>query len=114
MPASASARRYAVAAMQVARESGDYDVWLSGLGEFVRILQMPSARTIFASPAISATQKRAAISRLLPNLPPMVRNFLAILADRDRLRQTPGILEAMVEQVNQERGVITAEVTTAI
>jgi F-type H+-transporting ATPase subunit delta len=100
--------------MQVAEESGDYDTWLNGLGEFARILQMPSARVIFTSPAIPASNKRAAIGRLLPDLAPMVRNFLYILADRDRLGQVPAIREAMVERVNEQRGVITAEVTTAI
>jgi F-type H+-transporting ATPase subunit delta len=100
--------------MQVASQSGDYDTWLNGLAEFARILQMPSARVIFTSPAIPATQKRAALGRLLPNLPPLVRNFLYILADRDRLRQVPDIREAMIERVNEQRGVITAEVTTAI
>jgi F-type H+-transporting ATPase subunit delta len=100
--------------MQVARESGDYDTWLNSLAEFNRILQMPSARVIFTSPAIPATQKRAALGRLLPNLPPLVRNFLYILADRDRLGQVPDIREAMIERVNEQRGVITADVTTAI
>ena len=100
--------------MQVASQSGDYDTWLDGLAEFARILQMPSARVIFTSPAIAATQKRAALGRLLPNLPPMVRNFLYILADRDRLGQVPQIRDAMIERVNEQRGVITAEVTTAI
>jgi F-type H+-transporting ATPase subunit delta len=114
VPASASARRYAAAAIQVAAESRDYDAWLKGLGEFMRILQMPSARTIFTSPAITATEKRAAIGRLLPNLPPTVRNFLYILSDRGRLGETPGILEALIEQVNQQRGIVTADVTTAI
>ena len=114
MPASASARRYAAAAMQVASQSGDYETWLNGLGELTRILQMPSARVIFASPAIPANEKRAALGRLLPNLPPLVRNFLYILADRDRLGQVQEIREAMIERVNEQRGVITAEVTTAI
>jgi F-type H+-transporting ATPase subunit delta len=100
--------------MQVANQSGDYDTWLNGLAEFARILQMPSARVIFTSPAIPATQKRAALGRLLPNLPPLVRNFLYILADRDRLGQVPDIREAMIERVNEQRGVITADVTTAI
>jgi F-type H+-transporting ATPase subunit delta len=100
--------------MHVARQSGDYDTWLNGLAEFSRILQMPSARVIFTSPAIPASQKRGALGRLLPNLPPMVRNFLYILADRDRLGQVPNIREAMIERVNEQRGVITAEVTTAI
>jgi F-type H+-transporting ATPase subunit delta len=100
--------------MHVARQSGDYDMWLNGLAEFNRILQMPSARVIFTSPAIPATQKRAALGRLLPDLPALVRNFLYILADRGRLGEVPAIREAMIERVNEQRGVITADVTTAI
>jgi F-type H+-transporting ATPase subunit delta len=112
--ASASARRYASAAFTVARATGDYDAWLNTLGEVARILQMPSAHTVFLSPAVATTQKNAALDRLVPNAPPMVRNFLHILADRDRLDQAPGIVEALRELINRQRGIITAEVTTAV
>jgi F-type H+-transporting ATPase subunit delta len=112
--ASASARRYASAAFTVAAESGDYDVWLKHLTEFARILQMPSARTIFASPAVPTAQKRAAVDQLLATAPPMILNFLHILADRDRLAEVPGIADTLRELVNRQRGIITADVTTAI
>jgi F-type H+-transporting ATPase subunit delta len=98
----------------VAAESGDFEAWLNPLTEFARILQMPSARTIFRSPSVPTSQKRAALDRLLPNAPPMVRNFMHILADRDRLDEVPGIAEALRELINRRRGIITAEVTTAI
>jgi F-type H+-transporting ATPase subunit delta len=114
VPASASARRYASAAFTVASQTGDYDAWLGTLTELARILQIRSARTIFASPAVPKPQKRAALDRLLPNAPPMVRNFLHILAERDRLYEIPGIAEALRELINQQRGIITAEVTTAV
>jgi F-type H+-transporting ATPase subunit delta len=114
VPASASARRYAAAAFDVASATGDYDDWLATLQEFARILQMPSARTIFASPAVATPQKRAALDRLLPKASPMVRNFFHILAERDRLAEVPGIAEALHELINQRRGIITAEVTTAV
>jgi F-type H+-transporting ATPase subunit delta len=114
VPASASARRYASAAFDVAGATGDYDAWLSTLQELARILQMPSARIVFASPAVATPQKRAALDQLLPNAPPMVRNFLHILAERDRLAEVPGIVEALRDLINQRRGIITAEVTTAI
>ncbi len=114
MPASASARRYASAAFDVASATGDYDMWLSTLQGFARILQMPSARIIFTSPAVPTPEKRAAIDRLLPNASPMVRNFFHILAERDRLAQVPGIAEALRDLINQHRGIITAEVTTAV
>jgi F-type H+-transporting ATPase subunit delta len=114
VPANASARRYASAAFTVAGRSGDYDAWTQVLGELTRILQMPSARTVLLSPSVPATQKAAALDRLLPNAPPMVRNFVHILVDRDRLSAVPGILEALRELINVQRGIITADVTTAI
>jgi F-type H+-transporting ATPase subunit delta len=114
VPASASARRYASAAFDVANATGDFDGWLNTLLEFARILQMPSARVIFASPAVPTPQKRAALDRLLPNASPMVRNFFHILAERDRLAEVPGIAEALRDLINQHRGIITAEVTTAV
>jgi F-type H+-transporting ATPase subunit delta len=114
VPASASAKRYASAAFTVASESGDFDGWLKTLNEFARMLQMPSARTIFISPVVPTVQKHAALDHLLPSASPLVRNFLHILADRARLDEVPGIAEALQALVNQQRGIITAEVTTAI
>ena len=114
MPASASARRYASAAFRVATEAGDYDAWLAELDELARVLRMPSARTVFMSPSVSTAQKNAALDRLVPNATPTIRNFLHILSERDRLDQIPGIAEALRELVDHQRGIITAEVTTAI
>jgi F-type H+-transporting ATPase subunit delta len=114
VPATASAKRYATAAFNVASESGDYDAWLNTLTELARILQMPSARTIFASPAVPPSQKLAALDQLVPNASPVVRNFLHILAERERLDDVPGIADSLRDLINQRRGVITADVTTAV
>jgi F-type H+-transporting ATPase subunit delta len=114
VPASASERRYASAAFSVAGKTGEYDAWVSTLSEVARVLQMPSARTVFLSPAVPANQKSAALDRIVPNAPRLVRNFLHILVDRDRLDQVPGIVEALRELINIQRGIVTAEVTTAV
>jgi F-type H+-transporting ATPase subunit delta len=114
VPASASQRRYASAAFTVAGRSGDFDAWLSALGEIARVLQMPSARTVLMSPAVPAHQKTAALDRILPNIAAPIRNFLHILVDRDRLDEVPGIVEALRDLINAQRGIITAEVTTAV
>lgn len=114
MPPSPTARRYASAVFSVATRDGDYDVWLTALHELARILQMPSARTIFGSPAVARQQKREALDRLVPNVSPTVRNLLHLLVDRDRLREIPGIAENLGELIDRERGIITADVTTAI
>jgi F-type H+-transporting ATPase subunit delta len=114
VPASSSARRYASAAFDVASESGDLDLWVSELEELARIMHMPSARTVFLNPTVPAERKRAALERLLPRATPLLRNFLRILADRARLHEVPGIAEALREMVDQQRGIVVAEVTTAV
>jgi F-type H+-transporting ATPase subunit delta len=114
VPPSASAKRYASAAFHVAETSGDYTSWLTALDEVARILRMPSARTIFASPSVPTEQKVGALDRLLPNAPPLVRNFLHILADRGRLDELPDIAEALHLLYNEKQGIVTAEVTTAV
>jgi F-type H+-transporting ATPase subunit delta len=114
VPASASARRYAAAAFNVAGQTGDYDSWLTTLTDLARVMLMPSARTIFISPAVATAQKVAALDRMAPSVPPLLRNFLHILAERDRLDEIPGIAEALQEMINEQRGIITADVTTAI
>jgi F-type H+-transporting ATPase subunit delta len=75
---------------------------------------MPSARIIFASPAVPAQQKASALDRLVPNATPSVRNFLHILVDRDRLTEVVWIADALRDLINVQRGIITAEVTTAV
>jgi F-type H+-transporting ATPase subunit delta len=114
VPASASAKRYASAAFSVAAQTGDFDSWLTSLNAFARILQMPSARAIFVGPSVPMAQKLAALDRLLPTAPPMVRNFFHILAERARLDEVPDIAEALIALNNQRQGIVTAEVTTAI
>jgi F-type H+-transporting ATPase subunit delta len=111
---SASAKRYASAAFSVASETGELDTWLNTLNELARIMQMRSARIVFTSPTVAPADKRAALDRLLPNQSPIMRNFLHIVADRDRLDEIPGIAEALRELINRQRGIVTAEVTTAI
>ena len=114
MPASASARRYASAAFTVAGRGGDYDAWLDTLTQVGRMLQMPSARTVFLSPAVPAQQKAAALDRVVPNASPTISNFLHILVNRDRLSEVPGIVDALRDLINAQRGIITADVTTAV
>jgi F-type H+-transporting ATPase subunit delta len=98
----------------VAGQTGDYDAWLQALREVSRVLQMRSARTVFMSPAVPAQQKAAALDRLLPKVSATVRNFFHILVQRDRLDRVPDIADALQDLINAQRGIITAEVTTAI
>jgi len=103
-----------MAAFTVAGESNAYDEWLSTLDDLARIMGMSSARIIFTSPTVSTGDKRRALDQLLPGVSPNVRSFLNILADRDRLDEVPGIAQALHDLINKQRGIVTAEVTTAV
>ncbi|MBI2755718.1 MAG: F0F1 ATP synthase subunit delta [Chloroflexi bacterium] len=111
---TSSARRYAVAAFGVAQESGELDAWQAALDRAASLLQDPSARLAFSSPAVNPESKRAALDQLVPVAPRTARNFLHILIERDRFATIATIAEAFRERVNTERGVIAAEVTTAV
>ena len=116
MPAllSASARRYAEAVFEVARETGDYDTWLQAFASVDRDLRNPTAREVFVNPAVPAEEKWGALARIFVAQPEQMRNLLHILAERDRLGDFTQIALAFGELVNQERGVLAAEITTAV
>jgi F-type H+-transporting ATPase subunit delta len=116
MPAvlSASARRYAVAVFQVARATGNYDAWLRAFDAVNHDMTNATAREVFVNPAVPAEEKWAALERIFANQPEQMRNLLHVLAERDRLGDLEQIALAFGELVNQERGVLTAEVTTAV
>ena len=111
---SPSSRRYAAAAFEVARPAGDYEAWLSALEGASEILQSPRGKAVFTSSVVSSTDKRRALDAMLPGLPQLVSNVLHILADRDRLNQLPQVAAAFQEVVDTERGIVPADVTTAV
>ncbi len=111
---SGSAQRYADAAFAVARDQNALDPWQQGLDEVASLLSRPDVATALTSPAVPETQKRAALDQLAPGLPPLLRNLLHLLIERSRLAEVPNVAAAFRYLVNEERGLVTAEVTTAI
>lgn len=111
---SASGRHYAAAAFGVAQERGDFDAWLAALDNVADAMTRPTTRLALASPAVSADNKKAALDQFVPGAPPYVRNFLHLLVERGRLGEVRGIADAFRERLYNERGVLTADVTTAV
>jgi F-type H+-transporting ATPase subunit delta len=51
---------------------------------------------------------------LLPDLRPESRRFVALLVERERLALVPEILAALQQLIEESRGVVRAEVITAV
>lgn len=111
---SGTARRYAEAAFAVASESGDFDAWTSILDGLAAVLRNSDAQTLLTSPAVSASDKMSALGALLPAASGFGRNFLNILVERNRIGDAAGIARAFRDLENARRGILIAEVTTAV
>lgn len=111
---TSSARRYANAAYAVAGETGEFDQWVAALRRVADLMRSPLTRLALTSPMVSQQDKLRVIEEFAPSPSQHFSNFVAILVDRDRLDQVDGIAAAFEERYNRERGIVTAEVTTAI
>lgn len=111
---TASAQRYAAAAFALAREEGDFDAWQRPLDEVRALMEAPEARVALTSPVVRPEEKRAVVEQLVPGMPVLVRNLVNLMIERDRADLLPQVAQAFRDLTNQERGVVTADVTTAI
>ena len=108
------ALRFAEAVFAVARDMNQLDVWLDALERASLVYDNHAASLFLTSPVVPAEKKRAVLAELVPNIPPEVVRFLAILARRDRLDLVPEIAQVYRRLLNEHRGIAVAEVTTAI
>jgi F-type H+-transporting ATPase subunit delta len=113
MRPSATARRYAEAAFDVARQDGEVGRWLDDLSRVSDTLANPSAGLYFKDPNVPAEEKLATLRGLFPEIPPHIANLLRMLAERERLHLLPAILAEFQSLDREARGVLEAQVTVA-
>jgi F-type H+-transporting ATPase subunit delta len=98
----------------VARPAGTMDAWLGELERAAELFDTPAAAQFLTSPVVPPDRKQAALFELLPGLTREAQNFFALLARRGRLELIPAILTEFRQLVQEERGIETATVTTAV
>ncbi|HLJ68692.1 MAG TPA: F0F1 ATP synthase subunit delta [Chloroflexota bacterium] len=113
MRPSTTAKRYAEAAFDVARQDGNVESWLSELREAAGTLERSSVTRYFRDPVISHDEKLRTVGELFGSFQPHVLNLLRILALRDRLQLLPQIVAEMENLDRTARGVTEAQVTVA-
>lgn len=113
MRPSTTARRYAEAAFDVARDDNDVEGWLADLRAAAEALGEPSAASYFKDPKASSEDKIATLRQLLPNVRPHVLNLLLTLVSRHRIGLLPGIVTEFETLEHAARGIVEAYVTVA-
>jgi F-type H+-transporting ATPase subunit delta len=110
---STTARRYAEAAFEVARQGGDTEGWLDDLKMASGVVQAASVSRYFKDPETGRREQLETLNGLFGNLRPQVLNLLRILATRHRMYLLPSVTREFEHLDRQARGIAEARVTTA-
>ena len=111
------ARRYAKALFSLADEQGQVEKWSSGLDGLGRALaSSPELRETLSSPMFDREQRRGVVGELAKSLglPETVRNFLLLLADRNRVGYLSAIVVNFRDLADARLGRVRAKVTSAV
>lgn len=106
--------RYAQAAFGVAESEERLDDWLGWLDRAAELFTNREAEQYLTSPVVPPNRKAEALAELLPELPTTVRNFLDLLARRDRLELVPEVTAQFHRLMNERRGIAIATITSAV
>jgi F-type H+-transporting ATPase subunit delta len=112
---SAIAKRYARALAGVAGEQNRLEDTATELEQIAVWLDDADVKAAFESPTLSVTARRALVARLAESLglSELARNFLALLAERNRLDQFRPIVQAYQALVDRSLGRVRATIRAA-
>src|SRR5512141_433872 len=108
-------RMYARALFEAARDADRLDPVREELGDFVEAQrQVPELRGLLRNPQIDHRAKAAALEELLGGDEQLVRNFLLLLAEKNRAGEVEEIAREFDRLVAQAEGILDVELTTAV
>ena len=114
MRPDAVARRYARALFALAEEQGTLDPVGASLAATARLLENPEVARVLTGPL--ARERKQELLRDIgasAGAPPALRDFLQLLAERDRLRRLSAIQAVFDELVDRRRGRTRATMRSA-
>jgi F-type H+-transporting ATPase subunit delta len=112
----ASAQRmYARALYEAAKEQDKLDAVREELGDFVEAQrQVPELRELLRNPQLDQRLKASALEELLGGDEALVRNFLLLLAEKNRAGEIDEIAREFDRLVAEAEGILDVELTTAV
>ena len=112
----AAARRYAQAVFDIAKNTNTLDKWLNDLKTANGVLGNEDLVSRLEDPNLRQEEQRQIIADGLKtaNVQHMVINLLYMLAQRQRMGLLPRIVESFQALYNKEKGIMVADVTSAV
>jgi F-type H+-transporting ATPase subunit delta len=112
--ATTVARRYAQAVFEIARETQAFDAWERDLDILNAVMTDSVTSSYLRSPKTPAADKQALLDKALENASPEAKRLSSMLLERRRLASVPEIYEKYQSLLLEEKGIVIADVTTAV
>jgi len=109
-----AAKRYAEAALLLAREKGNEETWSAGLAAVASLFSDPQAQATLENPRVPLADKVRLVQEALVGVDPLVLNLARLLVRRSRIALGPQIAGAFQERLDEAKGVSHAVITTAV
>src|ERR671933_2460630 len=108
-------RMYARALYDAAKENGRLAQVREELGDFVESQrEVPELRDLLRNPLLDQRVKTTALEELLGGEEELVRNFLLLLAEKNRAGEIEEIAREFERLAAAEEGILDVELTTAV
>jgi F-type H+-transporting ATPase subunit delta len=112
---STAARRYAEAALELARRDGTLERWLADHRLAAEIAADPDVAGVLDNPAVPFPARREVLEKVLARrVSAQALNLALLLARRGRISLLPRVAAEYKRLVDRERGVVVATVTSAM
>ncbi len=108
-----SAKRYAEAVFEVARERDELDKWQAELAGLVKLRGDAALAAWLDNPGLGLAEKRKLLEAALRDYSPLARNLVYLLIQRGRLGGLADIAAAYGDRLNRHLGRLPARVTSA-
>lgn len=110
-----AARRYAEAAFELGLADESLDAWARDLAKLSEALADPQVEGIVQHPAVAFAQKQELLRRLVGgDVSKEALSLVLLMIRRGRPKQVPRMVERFGELVRAARGIVRAEVRTAL
>lgn len=111
------AKRYATALLELGTETGQLDALVDELQRTAEVYGASAdLRAVFDDPLVTPDAKKAILGEVVQRLgaSATTKNALGLLLDRRRIRALPAIAGKLREMADLKRGILRAEVLTAM
>ena len=114
MSASVSSKRYAQAIFQIAKDRNELDEWQVNLGKIADLMQNSDFAAAVENPKLSFELKAKLIQAGLGKINPLALNLAYLLIFKNKFRSSVQIAEEYEQLLDEFRGIMRAEITTAV